>query len=317
MVAKLDLPGTGGFHFFAANFMRRLLKILGYILFGLVLLLGSALGVVYTASHRKLQQTYQLTVQPVPIPTGADAIARGEHIAKTRGCVDCHGIDLAGAKVIDDPAMGRLYGSNLTCGRGGLPAQTTDDDLVRAIRHGVARDGHGLFLMPSTDYARFTDSDMGDLIAYLKSVPPVDRDSVPISVGPVARALLLAGKIQLSADVIDHARLRPDVVEPGATVAYGRYLAAGCTGCHGPDLAGGKIDIGPPDWPPARNLTPAGDVGQWTEADFFKALRTHVRPDGTKLSEVMPAAFGQMNDTELKALWAYLQSRTPVSTGNR
>ena len=167
------------------------------------------------------------------------------------------------------------------------------------------------------NFARFTDDDMGDLISYLKSVPPVDRDSVPISVGPVARALLLAGKIQLSADLIDHTRVRPDVVKPGVTVAYGRYLAAGCTGCHGPNLSGGKIDIGPPDWPQARNLTPVGDLAKWTEADFLKALRTQIRPDGTRLSEVMPTAFGQMNDTELKALWAYLQTLPPAATGIR
>jgi cytochrome c553 len=100
-------------------------------------------------------------------------------------------------------------------------------------------------------------------------------------------------------------------------VDYGHYLAASCTGCHGSNLSGGRIDIGPPDWPPARNLTPAGDIARWTEADFFQALRSHTRPDGTKLSPVMPAAFGQMNDTELTALWSYLRTLPPVPPGTR
>lgn len=297
--------------------MKKIFKILGGLLLAVAVLVGVAVASVYALSSRKLAQRFQVTVQPVPSRSGVDAVARGQHIAKTRGCVDCHGADLAGAKVIDDPAMGRLYGPNLTRGRGGLASTVTDIDLVRAIRHGVAPDGRGLFLMPSNDYARFTDADMGDLLAYLKALPPVDRASEPLNIGPVARALVVAGKIRLAAEMIDHAGVRPDVVVPGVTVAYGQYLAAGCTGCHGANFSGGKIDIGPPDWPPARNLTPAGDVAKWSEADFLTALRTHVRPDGSKISEVMPAAFGQMNDTELKALWMYLRTLPPAVTGSR
>ena len=121
---------------------------------------------------------------------------------------------------MDDPAMGRLFGPNLTRGRGGLPEGFSDRDFERAIRHGVAPDGRGLFLMPSVDYAHFTEGDMADLIAYVKSVPAVDRETVPLRIGPVARALLVAGKIRLSADVIDHVALKPDVVERGPTVPY-------------------------------------------------------------------------------------------------
>jgi mono/diheme cytochrome c family protein len=233
--------------------------------------------------------------------------------------MDCHGRDLGGTKVIEDGAMGRVHGPNLTTGRGGLPASFRDEDWVKAIRHGVATDGRGLFLMPSMEYSRFTEADLGDLLAYIKSVPPVDRERVPLSIGPVARALMVAGKIKMAADEIDHAGLRPDVVTPGITVEYGRYIAAGCVGCHGANFSGGKIDIGPPDWPPAANLTPhaAGRLAKWGEADFLAALRTGHRPDGTEISPVMPRTFGQMNDTELKALWAYLRTLPAVATGQR
>jgi len=44
--------------------------------------------------------------------------------------------------------------------------------------------------MPSTDYAPFTESDMGALIVYLKSLPSVNHERVPVKLGPVARALL-------------------------------------------------------------------------------------------------------------------------------
>ncbi len=299
--------------------MLKLLKVLGYGVGGLVVIMAIAAASVYAVSRAKLAKTHEVTVQGTTVSAGVEAIAHGEHLARTRGCADCHGSDMGGAKVIDDPAMGRWHGPNLTRGRGGLPADYRDADWERAIRHGVARDGRGLFLMPSTDYAPFTEGDMGDLIAYLKSVPPVDRESVALKIGPVARVLLTLGKIKLAADEIDHAGLKPDVVSPAVSAEYGRYVANACTGCHGANFSGGKIDIGPPDWPHAANLTPhaSGRLARWSEADFIAAMRTGKRPDGTALSEVMPRAFGGMNDTELKAMWAFLQGTRAVETGVR
>ncbi len=299
--------------------MKKILKFLGLAILGLLAVVVIGAGVIYWRSASRLQRRHAVTVQAPILPKDAGAIERGRHLAATRGCMDCHGRDLGGAKVIENGAMGRLYGPNLTTGHGGLSAGFRDEDWVKAIRHGIAMDGHGLFLMPSADYARFTEADLGDLIVFMKSVPPVDRERVPISVGPVARVLMLAGKVKIAADEIDHANLQPDVVTPAITVDYGRYIAVGCTGCHGPNFSGGKIDIGPPDWPPAANLTShaVGRLAKWSEADFLAVLRTGKRPDGTALNPVMPRAFGQMNDTELKALWAYLRTLPAVATGAR
>jgi len=293
--------------------MKRFLKYLGYFLGAVVLLLGVAVTAVYALSAQKLGRSYAVAVKPVAIPADADAVLRGRHIAETRGCVDCHGRDFGGAKVIDDPAIGVMWGPNLTGGRGGLAAGFNDEDWIRAIRHGVAKDGHALVLMPSLEYSHFSDEDLGALVAYLKTLPKVDRERVDLKVGPVARALMLAGEIKLAAEHIDHARLRPPSVVPGVTADYGRYLAVGCTGCHGDQFAGGRIAGAPPDWPLARNLTPAGDLARWSEQDFIKVLETGVRPDGRRLNPVMPIAFGQMNDTEKRALWLYLQSLPPVA----
>jgi mono/diheme cytochrome c family protein len=299
--------------------MSRFLKYLGYAVVGLVLVIGVAGVVVYVASNAKLKKTYAITVRPVTIPTDAAALERGRHITQTRGCMECHGPDFGGAKVIEDGAMGRLYGANLTRGTGGRVADFRDEDWVRAIRHGVAPDGRGLFLMPSEEYAQFSDEDLGAVIAFVKSVPPVNRANVPIQLGPVSRVLLATGKMKLAADTIDHAHLQPATVTAAVTVEYGRYIAAGCVGCHGPNYSGGKIDIGPPDWPPAANLTPhaSGHLAKWTEADFLNTLRTMKRPDGTDLNPVMPKAFGQMNDVELKALFMFLKSLPAVETGKR
>jgi cytochrome c553 len=196
-----------------------------------------------------------------------------------------------------------------------LGATFRDEDYVRAIRHGVAPDGRALFLMPSADYTHLSDEDMGDLLAYIKSVPPVNKPSGPVALGPVARALVAFGKIKLDAERIDHTNAKPADIKPEPTLEYGRYLAAGCTGCHGSNFSGGKIAIGPPDWPPAQNLTPEGQLAKWTEADFFAALRSGKRPDGTEINPVMPRVFGQLDDVETKALWLFLKSLPPAATG--
>ncbi len=299
--------------------MKKLLKWLGFALAGLVGLIVIGAIAAYFASNAKLQKTFAVSPRPVAIPAGAEAIARGQHIAETRGCNECHGKDYAGNKVIDDAAMGRLHGANLTRGKGSRVGAFSDTDWVRAIRHGVGPDGRGLYLMPSEEYSHFTDEDLGALVAFLKSVPAVDRERVPVVLGPVSRVLLATGKIKLAAETIDHAHEQPRALVKEATAAYGRYIANGCVGCHGPNLSGGKIDIGPPDWPHAANLTPHPDgrLAKWTEADFIGALRTGKRPDGTELNPVMPRLFGQMDDVELKALWAFLKTLPAVATGKR
>lgn len=293
----------------------RFLAAIVAILAGMIV---AAVIVVAVRSDAVLHRIHAVPPAELTVTSDAAAIARGHHVALVRGCVACHGPDLGGAEVMDNFPMGRIYGPNLTRGRGGLPEGFTDEDFERAIRHGVAPDGRGLFLMPSDDYSDLSRSDLNDLIAYVKSVPPVNRASVPIRLGPVARVLLAAGKMTLAADRIDHASVQPDEVPPGATVAYGRYLSTACSGCHGEHFSGGKIAGGAPDWPPAANLTPdpSGGLGKWTEADFEHLLKTGLRPDGSSVSPVMPRVFGQMDPTEMQALWLFLRSLPPRPTGS-
>ena len=168
----------------------RFLRYLGYALGGLVVLLGVAAVVVFSSSKAKVGKIYAVRPRAVRIPDDPATLDRGRHIAETRGCVDCHGKDFGGAKVMEDGAMGRVYGSNLTRGAGGRTANFKDEDWVRAIRHGVMPDGHGLFLMPADEYSHFSDEDLGAVIAFVKSVPAVNRERVPIEFGPVTRVLL-------------------------------------------------------------------------------------------------------------------------------
>ncbi len=128
----------------------RALSVVLRLLVGLAFLAAVLAAFVYWRSAAVLDQRFAVTLPPVA-PSAAPDLAHGRHLAATRGCFSCHGEDLGGAVVIDSGAMGLISGPNLTRGPGGRPAGFSTADLERAIRHGVAPDGRGLFLMPSQD----------------------------------------------------------------------------------------------------------------------------------------------------------------------
>lgn len=300
--------------------MRKLFRGTLYFLSGAVVLAVLLVGGLYLLSAWHYNETYAVEAAAVPIPALDDsaAIATGRHLAVTRGCADCHGANYGGKTFIDDPMMGTITGANLTSGRGGIGAHYTDADWVRALRHGVDPQGKPLVFMPSDEYTHLSDEDLGALVAYLKQLPPVDNVVPEPAPGPMARLLAVraaGGVPTLAAEQIDHeaARSREAAPPPRANAQYGAYLAPTCTGCHGQDFAGGPIPGAPPDWPAAANLTPhpTSGLGTWSIVDFIRALRTRRRPDGSHISDVMPAAMSQMTDTELGALWAYLQTLPP------
>jgi mono/diheme cytochrome c family protein len=174
--------------------------------------------------------------------------------------------------------------------------------------------------MPVRDWSIMADEDVAAIVAYVRNVPPVDRESEPSTVGPVGRALYVAGQLPLfESELVPHENIVRSRPATGATVEYGRYLAqiGGCTGCHGPTLSGGKVPGTPPDFKPAANLTPAG-IGHYTEADFFRALREGRRPDGTELDSFMPvSATRLMTDDDTRAIWMYLQTVPARQFGGR
>jgi mono/diheme cytochrome c family protein len=284
----------------------------------LIALLVAAVAAVYTLSSMRMNKKYPLVEASPRAPKDLASIAEGHRLYISRGCIECHGPDLSGKTFIDDPAMGKYTGANLTSGKGGAASVMSDSDFTRAIRHGIAPDGRALIFMPATDFQGMSDEDVGKIIAYIRSVPPVNKPSTPESVGPLARVLFLAGKMPLlvTAELIDHNAKPPVQVTAAATVEYGKYLANGCTGCHGQHFSGGPIPGGAPDWPPAANITPTG-IGSWSEADFIKVLRTGVRPDGSALKPPMPwQNLSMMTDVELKALWMYLHTVPARVAGN-
>lgn len=283
-----------------------------------LVLLGTA-G-VYLWSNAELNATVPSPTHAFSAPTDSASIARGEHVTKALAkCADCHGEDYGGRTLVDNLPIGRLSGPNLTRGRGGVTASMSDADWERAIRHGVAVDGRRLVLMPSHEYQLMSDEDVGLVIAYLRSVAPVDREMPPTRIGPLARALFAAGKMPLlPANAVTHGSEVVASVAADSTVEYGAYLAkGGCSGCHAQNFSGGPIDGAPPDWPQASNITPTG-LAAYDYAAFVKVLSDGTRPDGTTLHPVMPVqATKLMTPVEMTAIWKYLQTVPAAETGTR
>ncbi len=300
--------------------MKRVLKWIGIVLGSLIgLILLVALG-LYAKARLEFSQKYQVQVETVAVPTDAASIERGKHLAAFL-CTECHGEDLGGDPTwLAIPGLVNGVTPNLTSGQGGLGGQFTDVDFVRVLRHGVKPDGTSVFVMPSTDFRYLSDADLGALIAYIRSVPAVDRQTPEphfqfTFMGGVMYGAGLFGHLQ-RADRIEQMGEVPAAPQAGITAGYGQYLVTvnGCRDCHGAQLAGAKP--GKPGSPLAPNLTPGGELSAWSEADFINTLRTGVTPSGTQLpDDAMPWKYkSQMSDDELKAVWAYLQSLPALTT---
>jgi len=298
--------------------VRRTALVVGVLVGVLVLAAGAGWGV----SSYRLNRHFDLPSVSLTIPTDSAEVARGRHLAVAIGkCVDCHGDDFGGKVVVNDPAVGVFSGPNLTSGRGGVARKLTPESFERVVRHGVRRDGRPVVFMPAEDYQYFADADVAAIYAYMRSLPPVDRETPEMQVGPVIRALNVAGQIPLAVDVVEHTGMPAPKLAPaaGPTVDYGRYIAqvGGCIGCHGATLSGGHIPGTPPDWKPASNLTPLG-IGSWSEADFTRALREGVRPNGAPIDTLMPWRLTkQMTDDEIRGLYAFLKTVPEKEFGNR
>ena len=298
--------------------MKRVMKWLGIAVVGLATIVIVGLAVIYAISSRRMGKVAAFSTSPLVIPTDSASITSGHHFVQAIGkCASCHGDDLAGRVVFDDPVMGRLYATNLTRGRGGIGATYTDSDYVRAIRHGVGRNNRPLLVMPTDAFYYMNDRDLANTIAYVKSILAVDAVLPAKNVGPLARTLYITTDFPLvPSQKVDQRRARPLDVPRGSTREYGDYLATtgACKSCHLQDLSGG-VPIGKNLL--SANLTPTG-IGKWTEADFRKALRDGIRPDGRILSAVMPWPYTRfMTDEEIHALWLYVHSLPPKSARGR
>jgi cytochrome c5 len=286
--------------------MKKIFKWIGIILGMLVLLVLLAAGGLYIAGSVQSKKTRDVQVETISIPTDEKSLARGKFLVDAY-CTPCHGEDLSGKLLFEEPGIVSVYSANIT----GLSQTHTDTDLVRAIRHGIDTDGRELFAMAAEVFIHFSEEDLGSVIAYVKTVPRIgeERPGIkPTFAGTVMLGAGLFGNVQ-PAEYIDHNMPFPKMPPIGASVEYGKYFSGICETCHGSDLRGAQPPQDP-ESPFAPDLTQSGELVGWTEQDFITAMRTGVTPSGRTLAESMPVEiFKKYPDDELRGLWMYLQTQ--------
>ena len=291
--------------------MKKILKLIVKIIGGLVGLVVIAVAVILAIGYFRFNKTYDIDVSGLEIPTDETSIARGEHLVQVVAhCGYCHGTDFSGDIMIDSGPEGVVVAPNLTSGQGGIGASFTDEDWVRALYHGVNDEGRSVIVMPSLFFHVMSEDDLTSVIAYMKTIPPVDNVLPETKPGPMLYALIGAGPFadEMSGRVIDHDAPFATAPAESESAEYGEYLISigQCRACHGSELTGGQVS---PSAPIGPNLTPGGEMGFWDEETFFSVIRTGTHPSGRELDSYMPwKFFANMTDSELRAIRAYLLS---------
>lgn len=257
-------------------------------------------------------------------------VERGAYLAKASACLVCHtalgptGPDLAnaGAGGLEfKEKFGTWRTPNITPDKGTGIGNWTDEQIIAAIREGVRPDGAKLIaMMPYMNYNVLTDDDAKALVAFLRTLKPVERT--------VAKS-----EVKMESPPAP----KPPNAAPGDDPAKkGAYYASLmlCNHCHwtpnkdftapaGPDkmFSGGL----PMELPPmmgtgvlfARNITsdPETGIGKWTEEQIFAAIKMMQKPDKTLIQgpmTFMQGSWSQMDDADIKLVAAFIKALPPV-----
>jgi mono/diheme cytochrome c family protein len=196
----------------------------------------------------------------------------------------------------------------------------SDDEIARAIREGVRKDGTALFpLMPYLDFATLDDEDVKAIVVYLRTIPPVRN---------VVAKRQLPGPLEYLVNTMPQPITAPQPSHPSGTPAErGKYLVtlAGCGACHTASVDGEPLpglafgggehfsDLATSTDLVSMNITPdPSGIAHYDEAFLKQTLRTG-RVGGRILNHVMPFEwFRNMTDEDIGDIWAYLQTITPV-----
>ena len=292
--------------------MKKVLKWIGIVLGSLLGLLLVAGGILYLMGNSRLNKTYDFPPSNITLPTDEASIEFGKHRAESL-CEGCHGPDLSGIENwFSAGPLGTIDSANLTAGDGGVGKEyTSDEDYVRAIRHGIDPEGKPLFMPAVVSTSNLSDEDLSAIIAYVKTVPPVNHKTNGQNFTALAKILYVLGVLpQMPVEVVSH-EVHVSRPEIGVTAEYGKYMVDtnDCRLCHGTDLNGGPFPD-PTKTKISPNLTPGGELAFWSEDEFVNTIRTGTTPSGHELDpEFMPwKEYGKFYDDELKAIWLYLQS---------
>lgn len=255
-------------------------------------------AVVYAGAEVVLRRTYDVPVSaPASSAATSEAIASGQRIARVLGCLDCHGPRLEGRLFFSERGVANLVAPNLSQ----LVPTYSDAELERAIRHGIRRDGTGLFAMPAASFYHLADDDVRSLTAFLRQQPRTGGYTQPTRIGPLGRLGIVSGKFTAAPASMDHTAPRVPRGS-GDPVARGRYLATiACSECHGRSLEGGLDGKAPP----------LAIAAAYTGEAFRHLMRTGDTPGKRPLYLMGGTArqrFTHLTDEEIEALHTYLRT---------
>lgn len=259
---------------------------------------------------------------------GAD-MSRGEYLARAANCVACHSLPdapaFAGGLKMATP-IGEIYATNITPDEEtGIGAYTLED-FDRAVRLGVAKQGHRLYpAMPYPSYAKISAEDIEALYTYfMEEVEPVNQPNKPSEIPWILsfRWPLAIWNIFFFDDETYQAKS-----DQSEAWNRGAYLVQGlghCGACHTPRglafneqgydesdgdfLAGAFLD----NWY-ASDLTQSNraGLGRWSVDDIATYMKTgrnmHSTAFGT-MDEVIINSTQYLTDEDLQAMAVYLSS---------
>ncbi len=271
-----------------------------------------------------------------------EAVERGKYLAHhVAVCIDCHstrdwtkfsGPIIPGTLGKGGEAFtkelgfpGNFYARNITpVGIG----DWSDGEVIRAFTSGVSKAGRPFFpVMPYLNYGKMAKSDAASIVAYLRTLSPLDH-TVPNSQAGFPINLILRTLPQ-------NADFATEVPTTSDTLAYGQYMTtlASCGECHTQNIKGKKVEgmefAGGFKFPlpsgvvQSANITPDNEtgIGAWSMATFiarFKAFDPEAgytpQPIGPKApNTVMPwTMYAGMTEEDLGAIYTYLQTLKPV-----
>ena len=277
-----------------------------------------------------------------------DIVAHGKYIVSIAGCADCHtplkseyadptkwtpdqvktiafnatvSLDdaklLAGGRPFDLGPLGILFTRNLTPDKITGLGDWTDEQIKTAIKTGVKKDGTILFpVMPYHTYNGMADADVDAVVAYLRTLNPVNNSIPPHPMSTEG----------LPTPPFTTGIVAPD---PSDKAARGDYLVnhvLSCTDCHTPVdpstgapivekyLAGGQPYEGPWGIVYGGNITPDKDtgLGSWTEDDIKRALTTGINKQGRRLILMPWFVYSNLSPEDADAVAYYLKNVLPA-----
>jgi len=280
------------------------------LLVGVMVIAGT---ILYFIGNARLNKTYDFPPSNLRLPTDAVGVQYGKERTEFF-CTRCHGDNLGGlVNWRDLGALGTIDATNLTSGDGGIGREyTSDEDWVRAIRHGIDPEGKPIYMPAVLSTSHISDQELSAIIAYIKTVPPVDHRTDGYQFTPLGKIILALGLAPPPpVETVSH-DVHVAAPDPGLTREYGKYMVdiLECRLCHGQELVGGRypdptIKIQVPD------ITSTGEVFYWSEDQFIDTIRNGITPGGHELNpKLMPWERISMKttDEDLKAVYLYLHS---------